>query len=85
MQALAAKLDKFARKCYRIMLGICQAETHMTNKDLYSMADEHPISEMIHEHQLKFTGYCFLMSKDEPGNIMSSIRARSDGLTAKKI
>ena len=46
-QALTAKLDKFARKCHQIMLGICQAERHMTNTDLYHMADEHLISEMI--------------------------------------
>ena len=68
-QALTAKLDKFARKCYRIMLGICQAETHMTNTDLYHMADEHPISEMICEHQLQFTGHCLHMPKYETANI----------------
>ena len=46
-QALTTKLDKFARKCYKIMVGICQVEKHMTNMDLYCMADEHLISEMI--------------------------------------
>ena len=68
-QALTAKLDKFARKCYQIMLGICQAETHMTNMDLYHMADGHPISEMIRERQLQFTGHCLRMPKDELSNI----------------
>ena len=51
------------------MLGICHAETHMTNMDLYHMADEHPISEMICECQLQFTGHCLHMSKLEPANI----------------
>ena len=69
MQTLAAKLDKFARKCYRIMLGICQAETHMTNMDLYCMADEHLISEMICECHLQLTGHCLQMLTDEPANI----------------
>ena len=62
------------------MLGICQAETHMTNMALYRMADEHPISEMI--CKLQFTGYCFRMPKDEPANIyviyQSKIRRSND-------
>ena len=33
------------------------------------MADEHPISGTIHEHQLQFTGHCLRMPKDEPANI----------------
>ena len=74
-QALTAKLGKFARKCYRIMLGICQVETQMTTTDLYHMADEHPISEMIRKHQLQFTRHCLCMIKDEP----ACIRARSGG------
>ena len=51
------------------MLSICQAETHMTYTDLYCMADEHVISEMIHEYQLQFTKHCLGMPKDEPANI----------------
>ena len=61
-QAMTAKLDTFARKCYRIMLGICPAETHMTNTDLYRVADEHLIPQMI--RQLQFTGHCLCMPKD---------------------
>ena len=41
----------------------------MTNTDLYRMADENPISEMIRERQLQFTGHCLRMLKDEPVNI----------------
>ena len=67
MLALTAKLDKFARKCYRIMLGKCQIETHMTNTHIYRM--EYPISETLHERQLQFTGHYFRKSKDEPANI----------------
>ena len=51
------------------MLGIFQAETHMTNTDLYHMPDEHPLSEMIRERQLQFTGHCLRMPKDELANI----------------
>ena len=84
---MVQELDKFARKCYQIMLGICQAETHMTNMDLYHMTDEHLISEMI--LQLQFTGHFLHMPKDEPANIyviyQSQIRwpnrHRNPGLT----
>ena len=51
------------------MLDICQAKTHETNMDLYRIADERPISEMIREYQLKFIRYCLHMPKDEPANI----------------
>ena len=68
-KSLTSKLDRFARKCYRIMLGICLAETHMTNTDLYRMADEHPVSEMIRERKLQITGHCLRMPKDEPANM----------------
>ena len=68
-QALTAKLDTFARKCYRIMLGISQAEIWITNTDLYHVADEHPISETIRQRQLQFTEHCLHMPKDEPANI----------------
>ena len=69
MQALSAKLDKFARQCYQDMLVICQAETHMANMDLYRIVDEHLISSMIHKRQLQFTGHCLRMPKNEPANI----------------
>ena len=57
-QTLTAKLDKFAKKCYRSMLGICGAETHTTNTELYLTADVHLISETIREHQLQVTRHC---------------------------
>ena len=64
------KTGQVCKKCYQIMHGICQAETHMTNMDLYHMTDEHPISEMIHEQQhLGFTRHCLCMPNDEPTNI----------------
>ena len=57
--------------------------------DLYHMADEHQVSEMIWEAQLQFTEYCVCMPKDEPANIyilyQSKIRQsnlhRNPGLT----
>ena len=97
-QALASKLDTFARKCYWIMLGICRAETLMTDTDLYRMTDEHPISEMIREHQLQFTEHCFCMPNDKCSSspnivsacqminqltFMSSIRARCGSIAAE--
>ena len=51
------------------MHDICQAETHMTNMDLYHMADEHPMLQTIRERQLQFTGHCLRIPKDEPANI----------------
>ena len=51
------------------MFDICQAETHMTHMDLNHMLEEHPISEMIREHQFQFTGHCLHIPKDESVNI----------------
>ena len=67
-QVLTATLDKFAWKYYTIMLGIYQAEAHITNKDLYRMADEHPMLDTHREHQFKLTGHCLGMLKDKPAN-----------------
>ena len=69
-EALAKKLDIFARKCYRIMLDIRQAEEHMTNSELYRKTCQIPISQTIKSRQLQFTGHCLrLEDKDEPANI----------------
>ena len=62
-----------------------QAETHMAKMDLHHMADEHPTSEMICEHQLQFTRHCLQMPKDESVTFMLSIRARSGGPTTMEI
>jgi hypothetical protein len=43
------KLDIFARTCYRVMMGIRQSETHMTNAQLYKMVGARPISTIIRE------------------------------------
>ena len=40
----AKKLDVLARTCYRIMLGLNQSETHMTNVQLCKEAGTRPIS-----------------------------------------
>jgi len=67
--ALEEKLNTFARKCYRIMLGINQAESHMTNKELYSTTKQHPISEIIKRRQHQFIGHCLRMETTEPAHI----------------
>ena len=59
------------------MLDICRAETHMIDMDLYRIADEHPISKMICERQLQFTGHCLRMPKDEPANIYVIYQGKS--------
>jgi hypothetical protein len=66
--ALADKLDIFARKCYRVILGICQKDDHVRNEDLYKRAGQAPISEQIRHRQLKFTGHCLRMPDTEPAN-----------------
>ena len=66
--AFTEKLDMFARTCYRIMLGINQSRDHVTNERLNQGVNQVPISEMILERQLKFTGHCILMPTDEPVN-----------------
>ena len=43
---------------------------------MYHMADEHPISEMIRERQLQFTGHCLRMTKDEPANIYALCQSK---------
>ena len=56
------KLDKFARKCYRQMLGIRISENvHFSNDNLYNRVDQPPISELIRRRQLKFTGHILRM------------------------
>ena len=40
-------LDIFARKAYRIMLGIRQSEAHMTNVELYKRVNSRPITSSI--------------------------------------
>ncbi len=65
---LTAQLDIFVRKCYRMILGIRQAEDHVTNDELYRRAERGPISELIRHRQLKFLGHCLRMSDDEPAN-----------------
>ncbi len=63
------KLHVLARSCYRIMLGIVQSESHITNKQLYSMTGAEPVSTTIRQHQLQFVGHCLRMPPDEPANI----------------
>lgn len=65
----SAKLDIFARTCYRIMLGIRQSETHTTNEQLYKLASARPVSDIIRERQLQFIGHCLRMPSEEPANI----------------
>ena len=62
------KLDIYARTCYRIMLGIKQSRDHVTNQSLYQLTGQVPLRETIRERQLKFTGHCIRMPKDEPAN-----------------
>jgi hypothetical protein len=59
-----------ARTCYRIVLGIRQSETHTTNAELYAIAGARPITTIIRERQLQFTGHCLRrVQSDEPANI----------------
>ena len=62
-------LDVFARKCYRMMIGINQSEDHITNEKLYQLASSRPISDTIRERQLQFIGHCLRMDPKEPANI----------------
>ena len=65
---LANDLDIFARKAYRIILGIRQSETHWTNEKLYKIVNSEPITTAIRIRQLKFTGHCLRMNNDELAN-----------------
>jgi hypothetical protein len=68
-EALEKKLNIFARKCYRIMLGINQAESHMTNEELYSTTRQQPISEIIKRRQHQFIDHCLRLETTEPAHI----------------
>ena len=70
-EELSTKLDIFTRTIYRIMLGVSQSETHMTNKELYKLVNQHPTSLEIRKRQLSFIGHCLRMSEDEPARIYS--------------
>ena len=50
------------------MLGIKQSQDHVTNENFYQRVNQVPISEMIRERQLNFTGHCIRMHTDEPIN-----------------
>lgn len=60
----ANRLDVFARNCYRIILGIIQSESHTSNEELYELTRARPISDIIRERQLKFTGHCLRIEDD---------------------
>jgi len=68
-EELSDKLDVFARTIYRIILGINQSDSHVTNEELYEMVRQHPISQEIRKRQLSFIGHCLRMPEDEPANI----------------
>ena len=55
----------YARKCYRKMLGIKQANDHVTNEDLYKRVKMDPISTIIRVRQMSFTGHCLRMDKPD--------------------
>ena len=64
------------------MLGINQSKTHMTNVQLYKEAGTRPISSIVRERQLRFTGHCLRMNNSEPANtyvLYPSSSARSGG------
>ena len=46
------------------MLGIKQSRDHVTKQSMYQLTGQEP----IRERQLKFTGHCIRMPKDEPAN-----------------
>jgi hypothetical protein len=68
-ETLSKKLDVFARTCYRIMFNIKQAEEHVSKQQLYRRTGQRPIREIVRERQLKFTGHCIRMNKEEYTNI----------------
>ena len=51
------------------MLNIRQTEEHVTNQELYRRTGQRPIRDVIKERQLKFTGHCLRMDKEEYTNI----------------
>ncbi len=67
--ALASKLDVYARNRYRIILGSNQSEDHVTNEELYKRTNRRPVKATIPERQLRFVGHCLWMAVDEPSNI----------------
>jgi hypothetical protein len=64
-----SKLDVYTRTCYRIMLGVRQSETHTTNIEPHALAGARPITTIIRERQLQFSGQYLRMTSDEPANI----------------
>jgi hypothetical protein len=67
--ALASKLEVYARNRYRIIFGIYQSEDHVTNKELYKRTNRRSVKATIPERQLRFVGHCLRMAADEPSNI----------------
>ena len=67
-EILIEKLNIYARKCYRIILGIKQSRDHLTNQSLYQLTGQVTLCKTICERNLKFTRHCNRMSTDEPSN-----------------
>ncbi|CAF0874652.1 unnamed protein product [Brachionus calyciflorus] len=49
---LSSKLDLFTRSVYWIILGVSQAETHMTNNEHYNTVKQQPLGLEIRKRQL---------------------------------
>ena len=61
--------DTFSRTFYRIIQEVREAEVHMKNNELYKKVSQRPIRDQIRERQIKFTGHCLRMDKEELPNI----------------
>ena len=51
------------------MFNIKQAEEHVSNQELYRRTGQRPVREIVRVRQLKFTGHCLRMNKEEYANI----------------
>ena len=75
--------DTFSRTFYRIIQEVREAEVHMKNNELYKKVSQRPIRDQIRERQIKFTGHCLRMDKEELPNIYilykSDIRQNQKG------
>ncbi|CAF0990737.1 unnamed protein product [Brachionus calyciflorus] len=56
----------FVRTFSRIICGVKQSETHMTNEELYRKVKQRPIIEEIRKRQLKLVGHCLRIPPGEP-------------------
>lgn len=67
---LENQVNVFGTRCYRSILGNSLLE-HITNAELYSRAQQQPLTSVIRERQLRWLGHALRRDENEPAHIFA--------------